>query len=231
VRAVPARRAKPVRRAVDGPRLAASLEPVDAQSVDDGTEWRDAEIVGELAGREIVDVDFSGCVFRQVSFTGARLEEARIADCLFDSCDLSGMWLEAARLDRVELRSCRMLGWLAPLAHLADVRARDCRLDEANLRMSTGHHVQFDSCSMRAADLYQCRWESARFFDCDLTKCRFDQVDLRGARLHGSTLDDLVAADCLRGVIIDSSQLSALGYAVLGALGVTTDDDREPDDG
>jgi uncharacterized protein YjbI with pentapeptide repeats len=124
-----------------------------------------------------------------------------------------------------------MLGWLVPRAHLGDVRAVDCRLDEANLRMTSGHHVTFESCSMRAVDLYQCQWEQARFFDCDLTGGRFDRADLRGARLHGSTLDGIVAADSLRGVVIDPGQLQSLGLAVLGALGVTTDDDRDPPPG
>jgi uncharacterized protein YjbI with pentapeptide repeats len=227
---VPARRARPAPapRPIRAPQVGAQLEPLDAGTLADDATWHGHELSGDAAATEAVDVDIDRSHLRSVRLTGARLDRIRITDTVLEGCELSGVALEHAVLTRVELRSCRMLGFYAPQTEWHDVRIVDCRVDEANLRMGRGDHVVFESSSLRSVDLYETAWTEARLFDCDLTAARFDKVRLPGVRLHGSTFDDLTGADALRGSVIDSGQLVPLALRVLGALGITLDDDRDP---
>jgi len=165
-----------------------------------------------------------------VRFDGVDLDRLLVTDVVFEDCSfVAASWADAS-FNRVEFRTCRMTEVVLAGARLDDVRFVDCKLDGANLRMAVGAVVEFLRCPLTGADLYAARLEAARFFGCDLERADVSAARLDGARLHGSRLGGLIGGEQLRGVVIDSSQVLPLALRVFSALGITVDDDPEPEE-
>jgi uncharacterized protein YjbI with pentapeptide repeats len=75
------------------------------------------------------------------------------------------------------------------------------------------------------ADFSSAALPGARFIGCDLTGVELSKAVLTGASLQWSTLAGLRGAESLRGVTISSDQVVPAALAVLGAMGVTIDDE------
>ena len=56
----------------------------------------------------------------------------------------------------------------------------------------------------------------------------FAKARATGARLHGSRLDGIRGADCLRGASFASDQVVELAWPVFAALGMVIDDELAP---
>ena len=209
------------------PRLPDSLSTADEAVLEDDLMWSEVEVKGDFVGQSADDVEIVASRLTGARLTGVTIGRLRMVDTIVDSCDLSGAVLRQASLTRVALRDCRMSGSDLSLAKLRDVAFVGCKLDDANLRMVTGERVRFDGTVLRSADLYEARLVSARFFDCDLTATQLTKADLGAARLHGSTIDAVVGAEHLRGVVIDSAQVLPLALRLFASFGIAVDDDRE----
>jgi uncharacterized protein YjbI with pentapeptide repeats len=157
--------------------------------------------------------------------TGADLTKLRATGSTLIDCELSGASLAQSDLWRVELRGCRMSGVVLDAARLRDVRIVGCKLDTASLRSLRAERVTFDDCVLREADLSDSRWKDSAILGCDLDAAIVTGADLRGTRVHGSSVDRVVGADSLRGIVIAEDQAIALGLRVLDALGITVEDD------
>lgn len=209
------------------PRVPAGLTQIAGDGFEDGTQWSAVEFRGALDPGQVADVEIAQSRLVGAAFTGVELERLRLVDTVAEGCDFSGTSVVQATFVRVTFLGCRMLAFDAAQADLRHVDFRECRLDEANFRMATGERVQFDRSALRGADFYGARMEALRLFDCDLSGVEFSQAVVRGARLHGSKLEGLRGAGSLRDVTIESAQVLPMALQILGALGVTVDDDRE----
>jgi uncharacterized protein YjbI with pentapeptide repeats len=214
-------------RRLQAPRVAAQLDAAAGLVLDEDAEWVDIEASGDFSQCRAADVAISGSRLARAVFTGAMLDRVHLVDCVAEGCEWSGAVLDEGQLTRVEFRGCRMSGFVASRSRLRDVRFVDCRLDGASFRMAAGERVAFAGCDLRGADLTEAVWEQARFESCDLTGADMSRATLAGARLHGSTVDDLRGAGSLDGVVIDSTQLVPLGLGLLAAHHITIDDDPE----
>jgi uncharacterized protein YjbI with pentapeptide repeats len=210
------------------PRLPAELSRSDITELDHDLEWSECLVTGDHANQAGEDIVITACRFEQARFTGATLERVRLTDALFEGCELSGTMIEEASFDRVEFRNCRMSGVVLTQSRLRDVRFVGCRLDDASLRMLTAERLAFEDCELARADLYASKLGAPRIFDCNLEGADLSKADLKGARLHGSTLDHVKAAPQLAGAVIDSAQLVPVGLQLLAAAKITIDDDRDP---
>jgi uncharacterized protein YjbI with pentapeptide repeats len=219
--------ALPASRPPTPPRLEASRERITLTDLTDGIELAEVDVTGDVAGVAAADVEISAARISAMRFTGADLDRIRMVDTVIDDCDLSGVLLTESSLTRVAWRGCRLSGIVFARATLRDVHFVECKLDDASLRMATAERIQFDGCNLRRADLHGARLAGARFFDCDLAGTEFSKASLTGARLHGSTLDGVKGATALRGAVIDSAQVVPLGAALLAALGIVLDDERD----
>ncbi len=208
------------------PRLGRQLEPIVDIHLDHDDEWSEVTGGGDLVGVDAEDVEIHGSSLADLRLTGAALPRVRITDTRFTGCELSGARLDEATLTRVEFRDCRMSGFVATRARLRDVSFVDCRLDAASFRMAVAERIAFAQCELIDADFYEARLDNGAAFDrCDLTRASFDRAALAGARLGGSTLDELRGAEALAGAFIDSGQLVPVALALFAALGITIDDD------
>lgn len=206
------------------PRLPAKLEPRDAAGLTSELDWTDVEITGDVSGVELRRLAITSCRIEQCRLTAADFAGARFIDVLFDSCELSGADLTDAGMKRVEFRDCRMSGVQISNARLSDVQFSGCKLDGANFRMAATERVLFDQTVLHGADFSSAGLPSVQILRSDLTGADFSQARLRGARLNGSTLVDVLGAGSLRDLTIDPSQVMALAYSLFGSLGIAVTD-------
>lgn len=155
---------------------------------------------------------------------GADLYKLRVSGTTLTACELSGASLAHADVWRVEIRDCRMSGVVLDGARLRDVSFTGCKLDTASLRSIKAERVTFSDCVLRDADLTDSAWVESSFVDCDLTGTIVQRASTTGVRFHGSSVDRVIGADSLRGIIIAPDQALNLGLRVLDAMGVTTED-------
>jgi uncharacterized protein YjbI with pentapeptide repeats len=207
------------------PQLPADLADAPGDPLADGLEWHQVRVRGDFSGEAAHAVEVTESHLVGVRLVGVEVERLRVTDAVVEDCDLSGAVLMAAALTRVELRNCRMSGLVIAGARLRDVRFVDCKLDDANFRMTTSERLEFHRTILRTADFYAAKLRSARFSSCDLAFAEFSKADLHGARLHGSTLADVLGADSFAGVVVETGQVLPLALRLFAALGITVDDD------
>ena len=156
---------------------------------------------------------------------GADLYKLRMSGTTLTACELSGASLAQADVWRVDVRDCRMSGAVLDGARLRDVTFTGCKLDTASLRSVKAERVTFTDCVLREADLTDGTWSDSAFLDCDLSGTIVERARVAGTRFTGSSVDRVVGADSLRGIVIAPDQALNLGLRVLDAMGVTTEDD------
>jgi len=217
--------AKPVGEAPTRPQVPPDLADAPGDPLADGLEWYQVCVRGDFSGQVAGTVEVSESLVMGARLVGVEVGRLRMTDTVVDDCDLSGAVVMDAVLTRVEFRNCRMSGLVAAGARLRDVRFVECKLDDANFRMTTSERVEFDRTILRTADFYAAKLPSVRFSSCDLDFAQFSKADLRGARLHGSTLADVLGADSFAGVVVETEQVLPLALRVFAALGITVDDD------
>ena len=155
---------------------------------------------------------------------GADLYKLRVSGTTLTACELSGASLAQADVWRVEIRDCRMSGAVLDAARLRDVTFTGCKLDTASMRSIKAERVTFNDCVLRETDLTDSTWTETSFIDCDLTGAIVERARLTGARFFGSSVDRVIGADSLRGIVIAPDQALNLGLRVLDAMGITTED-------
>jgi uncharacterized protein YjbI with pentapeptide repeats len=213
--------------AASPPRLPPALSPFTIDGLDDAAEWHELAVDGDATAAVVRRLRADRCHLRGVAFTGAELTGPRFTDVLVEDGEWSGAVVHDATLTRVEFRRCRMTGLQLAGARLRDVAFVDCKLDEANLRMTNGERLDLRSCGLPGADFGAARLAALHGFDCDLRRTDFSGAEVTDARLHGSTLEGLRAADRLLHATIDPTQVMPFAVALFGALGVRVDEDRD----
>jgi uncharacterized protein YjbI with pentapeptide repeats len=210
------------------PRLPAELTEADDMVLGTDQRWEALKIRADFAGQVAEDLEVSRCRVTGSSFSGTEFVRARITDTVFERCDLAAAVLDHAVLTRVAFDDCRLSGADLSGSRLVDIGFRECRLADASLRMTSASRVRFENCDLGRLDLYAAQLAGAYFFDSDLTGAELSQATLTGARLHGSSFDNLRGAEALRGTTISSAQILPVALQVLAVLGITVDDEREP---
>lgn len=147
------------------------------------SEWNTSTFVDlDLPG-----VDLSGVVFRECSFSRAKLSESRwvgaiFEDCTFESCDLTMVRLDESRLSGIRFSRCKLMG-----VDFSAVRPFGLSLafDECNLS-----HATFADRKMPDTPFLECRIHEASFVGVDLSRADFRGSDLSGARFVETDLTD-----------------------------------------
>lgn len=211
---------------VEAPRLLPAPAALYSPDLVDETEWAGVEVTGEIGGEPAVDsVDIAAARLSGVRLTGRRLDGLRMVDVLVDDCDLSGVNMPAAYLHRVEFRRCRLSGLSAPNLRAHHVRLTDCRADGASFRMSAWDTAELSEVNLRAAEFHNAKLAGVHLLGCDLTRADFSKATTSAVALHGSTLEGIIAAGSLRGLVIGSDQVLSLALRVFASQGIVVDDD------
>lgn len=208
------------------PIAVADLEPLELDGFEDSDGWSEREITGSAVAADAQHVTIARSAIRGVRFTGAQLFRFELTDVTLTNCDLAGAVFEEASWSRVAFVGCRLDGADLGGATLADVRFTDCQLDELGLRLARTERLAVTGGTARDIDLYRAWVRGSVWHDVDLTGAQLSGAEMARARLHGSTLADLKGASALKDTIIDPTQTTAVGLALLADAHITVDPDR-----
>ena len=209
------------------PRLPTDLPHEPHWQVVPGTYVSGVTIQADFSERRLDGLVVEDTHIVNSSFIASDLNHLEMVDVLVEGSDFSGALMEEAVFSRVAFRNCRMSGLSMPRSQVRDLSFDDVRLDDVNLRRGTGERVLFEHVNLQRGDLYAVHFTSACFFDCDLRAVDLSEAKLRGAKFHGSDLSEINGGECLRDIVIDSSQVLPLAVRVFASLGIRVEDDRD----
>ncbi len=86
-------------------------------------------------------------------------------------------------------------------------------------------NVRFAGCDLTESDFYHARLTHVAFEDCMMDKSEFSGATLDKVDFRTSDVSNLRGVFSLRGAIIDSSQLIALGPLLAAQVGINVIDD------
>lgn len=81
--------------------------------LDNATEWRDAWVTSDDTIASCRELSISGCVVRDVRFTGADLGALHVDNTIFERCDFTNATFEHACFERCDLTEAQF--WHASL--------------------------------------------------------------------------------------------------------------------
>lgn len=192
----------------------------------DNDEWVDLVTTDDYVGQRAEGMHLTDVVARGGRWSGVTFEALRAMDVLFENCDLAGVaFMEDSSLLRVTFRDCRLTGAVFAGARLRSVRFENSTLDDANFRMADAEDVAIDGGSLVGADFYAAKLTAATLAGADLRGADFTKATLRDVDLRSSRLEDIVGADALRGVTIDSRQIVPLARSLAVAMDIKILDD------
>jgi uncharacterized protein YjbI with pentapeptide repeats len=208
----------PPLRARRPPRTAAVRETHARGVLDNATEWRDAWVSSDETIASCSELWISGCVVRDVRFTGADLGAFHVDNTIFERCDFSGVVADSIDVVQSELRDCRMDAFSANGGRWHDVAIERCTLRDVSLRGTTWQHAELAEVMFTRADFTNATFEHARFERCDLTEAQFWHASLGGVSFPGSRLDAVRGGLAFRGTRIELNQVTDVALTVFEGL-------------
>lgn len=171
-----------------------------------------------LSDASVSRLQFDTCVLTRVELDRTTLSNLRMVDVIVEtSSAANGTWASPS-LRRIEIIGSRLTGLTVTEGELADVVFRECKADFIQIiAASRIRDVRFENCVLAEADFRESTIERVTFSGCDmrnanLAKARLIEVDLRGSRIEGLTLD----ASQLGSLTVDPSQAMVI-LQMLGA--------------
>ncbi len=162
---------------------------------------------------------------RESELHGLVLETERAAgldllDVVLHDCGLSNVDGRGGSIRRVEIERSRLVGFNLSEGKARDLRVTDSSLELASFALAGLQNVVFERVNLAEASFMETRMQGVQFIDCTLTG-----ADFRGARLtrcviRGSSLEDVLGVESLRGLQMPWSDVVASAGALAAALGI-----------
>ena len=207
------------------PRAAPALETHAPPVLDHATEWRDAWVTSDETIGSCTELRISGCVVRDVRFTGADLGALHVDNTIFERCDFTGVVAESIDLVRSELRDCRMDACSVTGGRWHEVAIQRCTMRDASLRSTTWQHAEFIEVVLARADFTNAAFEQTSFERCDLSEALFWSAALAGVSFPGCRLDAVRGGLAFRGTRIDAAQIFDVARTLFEGLDIAVLDD------
>ncbi|MCX4748844.1 pentapeptide repeat-containing protein [Kitasatospora sp. NBC_01287] len=168
---------------------------------------------------------FLECAFTDVTFSEAKLRQARFNETWWERCRLVASELVESEWQDTTVQGGLFAGVSAYGAQLRRMTVRQCKLESVNLRGAVLRDVVFEDCQLRDVDFGGAKLTGVSFPGSSLDEVRFGgatlaRTDLRGASRLG--LPD--GHEGLRGAVISATQLIELAPQFAQALGVQVRD-------
>lgn len=207
------------------PAVPGHLDPLALDRIVDDDGFVEREVRGSAVAADAERVCITRSTLVGVRLTAAQLHRPELTDVALVDCDLAGAVVEEGRFVRVSFIRCRFSGADLGGAQLTDVRFLDCQLNDLSLRMVAAARLAVEGCSATGIDLYRARLAGSTWHRTDLTGAELSGADLARARLHGSTIAELRGASALKGTVIGTDQVAAMGLALIADSGIVIDDE------
>ncbi|WP_405143308.1 pentapeptide repeat-containing protein [Sphaerisporangium sp. NBC_01403] len=192
--------------------------------VDDGA-YRSLEFDGvDLSSRDADTVEFEGCRFVDMRFSGTVMRRGGFSDVAMERCDLSNMSARSSSMHRTRVTASRLTGMAWSECGFRDVLFDACRGDLTGFRFSTFKNVVFRDCNMLEVNFQNADLKGVRFERCDLTGAQFSNAQMEGARLNDCVLLGIGGVTSLRGVTVRTSDAQGLVHSLANAMGILIED-------
>ncbi len=153
------------------------------------------------------ELEFSGCVFRNVLFSALDIQKIHFSDCEFIHCDISGIPFRDGTMIRCTFTDCRMIGCSFDQMLLRDVLFSDCVLNYAAFTDSKAERCEYSGCDLSEGTFFGFKTKSWSISHCKMHGVQIRECSLAGIDLCDSEIADLSApADALRGMTVSFSQ-------------------------
>jgi len=162
---------------------------------------------------------------RESELRGLVVETERAAglellDVVLRDCGLSNVNGGGGSIRRVQIDRSRLVGFSLSEGKARDLRVTDSSLELASFALTGLQNVVFERVNLAEASFMEARMQAVQFIDCTLAG-----ADFRGARLtrcviRGSSLEDVLGVESLRGLQMPWSDVVASAGALAAALGI-----------
>ena len=132
------------------------------------------------ANKQLVNNEFSNCVFVDCDFTKTNFSSIDFVDCEFESCNFSLTVLRHSGIKDVHFKDCKIVGvdFSACNEFLFSVRFTDCNLDYATFHSKKMKNTLFTNSVIKEVDFTEADLSQSKFINCDLTRSIFDRTVL-----------------------------------------------------
>jgi uncharacterized protein YjbI with pentapeptide repeats len=201
------------------------MEPIDiAQLVAEASLDHISLKDTDASGLHARNLSLDESLLDKVSLSEARLDKLSISDSLLRHCDLAAASCGESSLIRIHIIGGRMTGTDFSRSTLKDVTFEDCKLDMANFRFAKFKRVQFINCMMSETDFQGAELIEIAFQASHLERVMFDQCTIKSVDARTSQLFDIRGWQALRGLVVDSVQLTTIAPQLASELGLVIKD-------
>lgn len=121
-------------------------------------------------GQELIDKEFSNCIFKKCDFSESNFSNTSFIDCEFVNCNLSNIKVTNCNFQGVTFEGCKLLG------------TRFSTIDSFLITWI------FKNCGITLCDFSDLEIKDSKFLNCDLKEVDFINTDLTGSDFSGSSL-------------------------------------------
>lgn len=169
--------------------------------------------------------DIRGVVIEKCTLHALQLSRLTARDLQVQNSDISAGSLAGAGINRSQFINCRMSGIDFSQSRLHDVTFRSCKMDVANFRFGDLRRVEFIDCQLNEADFLNATLTDVRFESCTLDRTVFDQTKCKKVDLRTSDITTISGWQSLKGVTIDSVQLTTIAPILAAVIGLNVRND------
>ncbi|WP_424534372.1 pentapeptide repeat-containing protein [Sphaerisporangium viridialbum] len=172
--------------------------------MDDGA-YRSLEFDGvDLSSRDADTVEFEGCRFVDMRFSGTVMRRGGFSNVAMERCDLSNMSARSSSMHRTRVTASRLTGMAWSECGFRDVLFDACRGDLTGFRFPTFKNVVFRDSNMLEVNFQNADLRGVRFERCD-TGAQFSNAQMEGARFNDCVLLGIGGVTSLKGVTVRTS--------------------------
>ena len=181
-----------------------------------------AEVVGGQIGARRIRL--TECDLRGVTIAGPQTPGLALRDVTARDCALANVDAHDAQWSRVQLSTCRLVGLSLQRGDLRDVAIADSTLQLASFAGARIRDAVLRGVNLTDTSFMGARLQGVVFEDCTLSGTDFRDARLEGCAIRGSSLDEVLGVQSLRGVRMPWSDVLASAGALAAALGIRIDE-------
>ncbi|MGB9185508.1 MAG: pentapeptide repeat-containing protein [Solirubrobacteraceae bacterium] len=164
---------------------------------------------------------------RGVTFEAEGAPGLELIDVVLRDCALSNVDAREGVIRRVEVHRSQLVGFGLNEGEARDLRVLDSSLELASFASAQLNGVIFEGVNLTDASFMAARLESVEFIGCQLTGADFRGARLKGCAIRGSSLDDVLGIESLRGLRMPWGDLLASAGALAAALGIAVEIEQQ----
>lgn len=146
--------------------------------------------------------------------------ELLLSDARLRGCDLSNVRARSGAIRRVELTDSRLVGFSVGEGRVEDLRVVGGTMMLASFAHCKLRRVAFENVNLREASFLETQLTSVSFTACELTGADFRGARVKDCTIRGTSLDEVVGVESLRGLTMPWGDLVGSVGALAAALGI-----------